>query len=144
MDINGTGRIGRTRGPSASKPSAAPAGESFTVSTSAEAPRAAGVISSGPLTALESILALQGVGDAATGRSKGLARGNRLLDMLDEVRDGLLSGTIPQATLQRLAASVSNREDVFADPALQGVLDEIELRAHVELAKLEQAQRAAA
>jgi hypothetical protein len=29
----------------------------------------------------------------------------------------------------------------FADPKLQGVLDEIELRAHVELAKLEMMDR---
>ena len=35
------------------------------------------------------------------------------------------------------AAAVTRRHDVFADPKLQDVLDQIELRAHVELAKLE-------
>ena len=64
--------------------------------------------------------------------------------MLDEVRDGLLGGGVPRATLNRLAKAVSQRHDHFCDPKLQGVLDEIELRAHVELAKLEQADRAAA
>ena len=47
-------------------------------------------------------------------------------------------------TLNRLATAVSRRQENFADPKLQGVLDEIELRAKVELAKLEQADSAAA
>ena len=51
---------------------------------------------------------------------------------------GLLAGGIPRATLNRLATAVTRRHEVFADPKLQDVLDEIELRAHVELAKLEQ------
>ena len=38
----------------------------------------------------------------------------------------------------KLAVAVTRRHDVFADPKLQDVLDQIELRAHVELAKLEQ------
>ncbi|MGH6829191.1 MAG: flagellar assembly protein FliX [Rhizomicrobium sp.] len=92
----------------------------------------------GPIAALDSILALQDMGDASDGRSKGLAHGEQLLDILDCVRDGLLAGGIPRTTLNRLAAAVTRRHDAFADPKLQDVLDEIELRAHVELAKLEQ------
>ncbi len=64
--------------------------------------------------------------------------------MLDELRDGLLGGAVPRVTLSRIAQAVGQRQDHFADPKLQGVLDEIELRACVELAKLEQADRAAA
>lgn len=54
------------------------------------------------------------------------------------MRDGLLAGGIPRSTLKKLAAAVTRRHDAFADPRLQDVLDQIELRAHVELAKLEQ------
>ena len=61
--------------------------------------------------------------------------------MLDQVRDGLLAGGIPRATLNRLAVAVGRRHEGFADPKLQDVLDEIELRAHVELAKLEMMDR---
>jgi hypothetical protein len=91
----------------------------------------------GPIAALDSILALQGLEDSTDSRSKGLKHGEQLLDMLDQVRDGLLAGGIPRATLNRLANAVSRRHEQFADPRLQSVLDEIELRAHVELAKLE-------
>ena len=111
--------------------------------TPAEPQRAPGVSGPSPLAAVESILTLQGVDDSTSGRSKGLAHGEQLLDMLDRVRDGLLSGGIPRATLNRLATAVGRRQETFADPQLQNVLDEIDLRARVELAKLEQADRVA-
>jgi hypothetical protein len=142
MDIKGTGRIDRARIARAGRPSAQAEG-GFSVS-GGEQPRAQGLTASAPISALDSILTLQGLGDPASGRSKGLARGNQLLDMLDEVRDGLLSGALPRSTLSRLAHAVSQRSDQFGDPRLQDVLDEIELRARVELAKLEQADRVAA
>jgi hypothetical protein len=91
----------------------------------------------GPIAALDSILMLQGMDDSTQGRSKGLAHGEQILELLDQVRDGLLAGEIPRTTLNRLAVAVTRRHDAFADPKLQDVLDQIELRAHVELAKLE-------
>jgi hypothetical protein len=112
------------------------------VSTTTEQPRAQTVASSGAIASVESILTLQGLDDSTSGRSRGLAHGERLLDMLDEVRDGLLAGGIPRATLNRLANAVSQRQEGFSDPKLQNVLDEIELRARVELAKLEQSDQA--
>ena len=112
-------------------------GNDSTFSVTATDARAAAVSAPGPLTALDSILTLQGMDDSMNGRSKGLQRGEQLLDMLDQVRDGLLAGGIPRSTLNRLAVAVGRRHEGFADPKLQGVLDEIELRAHVELAKLE-------
>ena len=57
---------------------------------------------------------------------------------IHRLRERDLAGGIPRATLNRLAAAVTRRHDSFADPRLQEVLDQIELRAHVELAKLEQ------
>src|ERR1700742_1994422 len=97
---------------------------SFTVSASDA--RSAAVSAPGPLTALDSILTLQGMDDSTDGRSKGLQHGEHLLDMLDQVRDGLLAGGIPRSTLNRLAVAVGRRREGFADPKLQNVLDEIE------------------
>ena len=59
----------------------------------------------------------------------------------NEVRDGLLAGGIPRPTLSRLAHGIAKRRESYADEKLQGVLDEIDLRARVELAKLELAER---
>lgn len=143
MDINGTGRLDRARAAAKARSAPATASSGFSLPAD-ETPRAAGASTSAPLAALDSILALQSVGDATSGRSKGLARGNQLLALLDELRDGLLCGALPRATLLRLAGAVSARSEHFTDPNLQSVLDEIELRAHVELAKLEQAERVAA
>ncbi|HWY62078.1 MAG TPA: flagellar assembly protein FliX [Rhizomicrobium sp.] len=134
MEIKATGRIEtgaiRRKIPAAT-------GGGFTVSEAPET-HAHIVAGPGPIAALDSILALQDMGDPADGRSKGMTHGEQLLEILDSVRDGLLAGGIPRATLNRLAVAVTRRHDVFADPKLQDVLDQIELRAHVELAKLEQ------
>ena len=138
MEIKGPGRI--ETGSVRRKAPGSSASSSFAVSETSESP--AGIVAGpGPIAALDSILMLQGMDDSTDGRSKGLARGEQLLDLLDSVRDGLLAGGIPRATLNRLAAAVTKRHDTFADPKLQDVLDQIELRAHVELAKLEQADK---
>jgi hypothetical protein len=135
MEIKATGRVETNA--IRRKPATATGGGGFTVSDAAET-HAHIVAGPGPIAALDSILALQDLGDPTDGRSKGLAHGEQLLAILDSVRDGLLAGGIPRATLNRLAVAVTRRHDVFADPKLQDVLDQIELRAHVELAKLEE------
>ena len=135
MEIKGTGNVDRTLMRRAAKGATATS-DSFSV-VGAEEARAQVVAGPGPIAALDSILTLQGMEDTTDGRSKGMKHGEQLLDMLDQVRDGLLAGGIPRTTLNRLANAVTRRRDTFVDPKLQTVLDEIELRAHVELAKLE-------
>lgn len=59
-----------------------------------------------------------------------------MLDLLDDVRDGLLAGHVSRDTLQRLVQLVGAKREDFVDPGLSSVMDEIDLRARVELAKL--------
>jgi len=139
MEIKGSGRIDSVTVRRASKSSSTGSGD-FKLSDTSDTPRASTVTGPGPIAAVDNILMLQGMDDSTSGRSRAIAHGAGLLEMLDEVRDGLLAGGIPRITLNRIANAVSRR-DGFADPKLQGVLDEIELRARVELAKLEQADR---
>lgn len=134
MEIKSSGRVEATGIRRVNK---GMGGSDSTFSVAASNSQAAAVAAPGPLTALDSILTLQGMDDSMSGRSKGLQHGEHLLDMLDQVRDGLLAGGIPRSTLNRLAVAVGRRQESFADPKLQDVLDQIELRAHVELAKLE-------
>ena len=135
MEIKGPNRI-ETSAVKRKAPAGAPSG-GFSVSGGTES-HGQVVAGPGPIAALDSILMLQGMDDATDGRSRGLAHGENLLNLLDSVRDGLLAGGIPRTTLNKLAVAVTRRHDSFADPKLQDVLDQIELRAHVELAKLEQ------
>jgi hypothetical protein len=146
MEIKGTGPVGGSNIRRVARGTSSTTDSIFkpTTSESEDQPRAQMVSGPGPLAAVETILTLQGFDDGGDGHSKGFAHGQNLLDMLDQLRDGLLAGTIPRATLSRLATAVSRRQEGFVDPRLQGVLDEIDLRARVELAKLEQADAQAA
>jgi hypothetical protein len=138
MKIEGSGRVESSGVRRVSKSTTS---SSFSVSDTSEQERAVTVAGPGPIASVESILTLQGLDDSTSGRSKSVSHGEQLLEMLDQVRDGLLAGGIPRSTLNRLASAVSRRQDGFADPKLQTVLDEIDLRARVELAKLEASDR---
>jgi hypothetical protein len=58
------------------------------------------------------------------------------MDKLEEIRHGLLMGTLPLDKLTALSASLRDRRETCHDPRLAALLDEIELRAEVEIAKL--------
>lgn len=102
---------------------------------SAATPSGAALSGTAPLASVSALLAVQGAGDATTGRSRGLDRGRSLLDRLDEIRLGLLTDGIPRHTLRGLAAELRRSRAECADPRLDEILAEIELRAMVELAK---------
>ena len=88
------------------------------------------------MESIEALLAVQSTHDATKGRSQGLARGNALLDHLENVRLGLLSGSMPRNELESLLNRVRDGQEGTSDPRLAEILREIELRAAVELAKL--------
>jgi len=88
------------------------------------------------LTQVDALLALQEVPDPRHGRSRGLRRATDLLDRLDEIRLGLLTGGIPLHRLQALSVALNVERNATPDPRLHEVMEEIELRCAVELAKL--------
>lgn len=88
------------------------------------------------LSGVDALLALQGVPGPLGERAKAARRGRDILDLLDEVRIGMLEGAVSKGTLNRLLTLVEVKREEFTDPGLTGVLDEIDLRARVELAKL--------
>ena len=94
---------------------------------SAAAPKAAGNI--------DALLALQGVDDPTERRKRSVARGRGALDVLDELKIGLLSGNLDASTVNRLRDAAANLKSSSGDPGLDSVLSEIELRVEVELAK---------
>lgn len=90
-----------------------------------------------PLTAVDAEIALQEVPDPNSGRGRAVQRAHALLDQLDEIRHGLLTGAMPVDRLSALAHALRGQRETVSDPALRAVLGEIETRALVELTKLE-------
>ena len=64
-----------------------------------------------------------------------MQRGKGALDVLDELKIGLLSGNFGVSTVGRLRAAAASLKSSSGDPGLDAVLSEIELRVEVELAK---------
>lgn len=95
------------------------------------------------LGGLDALLSLQMVDDPLQKRRRGVKRGRSMLDALDEIKVSLLAGRIPATELNRLLVAVQGREHDSGDPMLEQLLDEIELRARVELAKLDRVRKPA-
>ena len=100
--------------------------------TDKAAPTAAGL----GVAPVDPLAGLTQVDPDAGGGKNAKSRADEMLDRLEDIRHGLLLGTIPKDRLAALAKMAQQRDDKFLDPALQEILVDIELRARVELAKL--------
>jgi hypothetical protein len=84
---------------------------------------------------IDALLAMQGVEDPTERRKRSVQRGRGALDVLDDLKIGLLSGNFNASTVSRLRDAAANLKASSGDPGLDAVLSEIELRVEVELAK---------
>jgi hypothetical protein len=89
---------------------------------------------------VNSFLFMQEVSDEQIANRKAYQQGKQAISVLEQLHRDLLMGTVPETTLRRLKDIVNKPQETFTDPHLKQMLDEIELRAAVELAKLEKAQ----
>ncbi|RCK24434.1 flagellar assembly protein FliX [Thalassospira profundimaris] len=142
MKVSGSKATG-TSGTSRKKASGASGGSGFadtmrSLDSSGDAGGSVGVHSTGSVSALDALLALQQSGDALDSpRKAAVLRAKSLLEQLEAVRDGLLSGALSGSRLKQLVGLMDQQREMIDDPELSAVLDEIDLRARVELAKLE-------
>ncbi len=137
MKIDPTGPLGARPAKIRERTASARGGE-FAKQLGGE-PSAPSVGAAAPISAVDALLALQEVDDSTSeqANSRARARGQVLLERLDEIRHGLLTGVIPRRTLNALAQTAREQKDAATDPKLAEVMGEIELRAEVELAKLD-------
>lgn len=85
---------------------------------------------------LSALIEIQGNARREGERRRSIAAAQRTLSLLDRLRLALLEGALSDADLDALALSSTVRADVQSlDPDLQATLDDIVLRARVELAK---------
>lgn len=129
--------VAQAAGPAASgrRPDAA---QAFALAARGPAPSAAGAHAAASLAGLDAVLTLQSESETPFERRRRSAqRGHDLLDGLDRLKASLLSGRVSTRDLQAIAGRLSERAGTSGDPRLDGLLADIELRAAVEIAKLE-------
>lgn len=137
MKINNTGSV-RTSAPRRKDSAGSTAGGDFASHIGAPRGKTAAAVSGAThIGSVAALIALQSGGDVGEGgRQAEIDRAEDLLDRLDQIRIGILTGGLSPATLKSLVARLEARRSEGVDPRLAGIIDEIELRAKVELAKL--------
>jgi hypothetical protein len=132
MRVSGTTRTNLAAAPGVARQ--APSG-TFSLGGS-EAPQAqSAAVALRTLGGIDALIALQGVEDPVERRRRAVKHGRRALDALDELKLGLLGGTLDQATMLRLKSVSGDLQDGSGDDRIDQVLAEIDLRVAVELAK---------
>jgi hypothetical protein len=87
------------------------------------------------ISSVDALIALQGVEDPTERRKRAVQKGRHALDILDNLKVGLLEGDIDPSMIGRLKSTVDGLKRGTGDSGLDAVLAEIELRVEVELAK---------
>ena len=131
MKVTGSGSVA-----SQSPRRAASASGGFSVSSGpGQAKATAPTAATTGIASVAALLALQEEDGPAERRRRALKRGGGLLDRLEAVKVAMLSDGDGSAALQSLARMAAEQRQGDPDPGLQDVLDHIETRAAVELAK---------
>ena len=132
MRITGTNATSLSATPAARR---AGGGGTFSLSDSETASNPASASGLRSVASLDGLLALQGIDDLLERRKRGAAKGRRALDVLDELKLGMIDGSLDTGTVARLTVVAEGLTDSSGDSGLDGVLAEIDLRVAVELAK---------
>lgn len=145
MKVSGSGGPGAASGPGRSR--GAGSGQGFSLQGAGAAGPAGSTSPAASVTAvagLGALLALQEAGGPLERRRRAVGRAGRILDVLDEVKLALMDGELSVAQMDRLSRAIRAERDQTEDPELEALLDQIETRAAVELAKLDVARARAA
>ncbi len=134
MRITGNKPISGVQSKGAKKRTAS-GSDQFTPIMGEEVPTSSPTAGGASIQGMDALLALQEVDEQAERRSRAARHGHSLLDTLESVRADLLAGHVSEDRLELLARQVSRRQS-SGDQKIDSVLEEIELRVKVELAKL--------
>lgn len=134
MRISGPGKSSGVQSRPAAK-RGSKSGATFSTSGPSETTRTEVAGAAGSVQGVDALLALQEVDDPLVGRRRSVQRGHELLDALEAMHASLLIGNVSGERLERITHLLSIRMP-SDDPTLEAMVDDIELRAKVELAKL--------
>ena len=141
MKVGGTGRSGTTGRTSKTSKKDKVSGAKFGALLSCGEEAVGSTPSMAPASPagrIDALLSVQEADDATEGKKHARAqvRAEDMLDQLELLRLGLLTGVIPERHLNDLSRVIQSHRENIIDPDLMQILDEIDLRAQVELAKL--------
>ncbi|MBL4805527.1 MAG: flagellar assembly protein FliX [Alphaproteobacteria bacterium] len=137
MKVSGPGK---TQGPSKGdkKKKAGESDANFGDFVTGGAEKAASSQSAQSIASVDALLAVQAAEDPMAGAAKKRMRhrSDKILSELDKIRMAMLSGTLTIGHMVDIADVVASHREKIMDPALTAIMDEIDLRAQVELAKM--------
>ncbi len=144
MKVNGPSSLGSA---ATTRAGSRPAASGFSVSSESggagEIAHVAPSVAMSGVSSLDALLALQEVAGPLERKRRAVRRAGKILDVLDGIKIALLDGELTPKALDQLVQAVRQERSDVDDPALERVLNEIEARAAVEIAKLEMARAAA-
>ena len=109
-------------------------GQAFAIGRSEAPARASQPTLISSVTSISALLAIQAVEDPTQGRRKAVRRGTSMLDQMDAIKADLLVGQVNVERLNGLVRMIGEARN-RSETELDAVLDDIELRVRVELAK---------
>ncbi len=93
------------------------------------------------ISKVDALLAVQGVETATDRKAKRRMqeRGDKILRQMDHMRLAILTGNLTIGQVLDIADVVASHRENIDDPEMSAVLDEIDLRAQIEIAKMRKA-----
>jgi hypothetical protein len=100
-----------------------------------------GVKTTQSIGTVDSLLALQGADDptAQNSRKRMKQRAGTILQELENLRIAMLTGSVTVGHMVDIADVIASHREKISDPGLTALMDEVDLRAQVELAKMRMA-----
>lgn len=144
MKIGGSKGVGSTSGTKKTSSSDNDSDVDFSqFITSGGAESTSSVSTTQSIAQLDALLAVQEVEDPLQKQAKKKAkmRAGAILDKLDNLRLKMLTGGLTVGHMVDVADVVASHRDKIDDPQLTQIMDEIDLRAQVEIAKLSMASK---
>lgn len=140
MKIEGPEKA-RQAGPSKKKDGVSSGDGSFGSLVTGGAKETGGTAQAHTVARVDALLTVQAAEDPAQGaaRRRMHRRAGLVLDELEKIRRGLLMGNLTVGDVIDVADVVASHREKVMDPKLTAILDEIDLRAQVELAKMRRA-----
>jgi len=135
MRVTGASQTTKARSSKSARRSSG-AGGAFEVGRGRGQRRASSLRGPVALANADTIMAVQMVDDADQRKRKTVDRGNEMLDLLDDLKVGLLAGHLAEQKLEKLKRAVTQKHLISGDRYLEDLMKQIDLRARVELAKM--------